>query len=172
MILGIVLTTTWTSCCWGEKSLAERNITKHKHTQVRMTTVFPHRHARMHQAKAIPHTLMYWLSKPLSTVLCVPCISQCFYTLEASVHKSPSGPQLMLPASSVRSLRQQKHMARIQQEGKSPHSLSNCSYGLQFPACLRAQGGLKNLQPLSEPLGNPFRQYVYRFQDNMVNKLN
>ena len=172
MFLGIVLTTTRTSYCWGEKSLPERKITKHKHTQVRMTTVFPHRHADVHQAKAIPHTLTYWLSKPLSTVSCVPCTSQCFYTLEASVHKSPSGPQLMVPASSVWSLRQQKHMAWIQQERKSPHSLSNCSYGLQFPACLRVQGGLKNLQPLSEPLGNPFRQYVYCFQDNMVNKLN
>lgn len=51
-------------------------------------------------------------------------------------------------------------------------SLYNPSYGLQFPACLRVLGDLKNLQSLSLPLGILFRQYANHFHNNTVNKLN
>lgn len=62
-------------------------------------------------------------------------------------------------------------MAYIEQEKKSPRRLSNPSFGLQFPACLREQGDLKNLPPLPELLGNPFGQCVYCLHGNTVNNL-
>lgn len=75
------------------------------------------------------------------------------------------------PFRSKRTWRQQS--VRLESNRKERAiRLYNPSYGLQFPACLRALGDLKKLQSLSLPLGTLFRQYANHLHNNMVNKLN
>lgn len=54
-----------------------------------------------------------------------------------------------------------------------PSSLRNPPFGLQLPACLREEDGLKKKikKKISQLLGNPFRRCVWCLHGNMVNRL-